>query len=280
MENTAIATYGESRVHYDLPVELYQGFLDPYLKYSSGLYTTGEETLETAIVAMLDRHVDLIAAHPHPRILEIGPGWGSFLKRLKQRGVAFEYTAVNSSPMQNHHIRTAIWDEARLITQPFEAAVLPPSSFDAIYLIGSFCHLRDKETQVAKLRSLLAPGGIIVIEDTYFLSDEVFAKHMARAETRFVQQQVFGFAEIVGLPAFLELAVRQNLSLASLLEHSDSYRRTIVEWQKRLAARDHREAPQAKVFSDYMDIFQRGWNYTIANYLMVLKHRRLPGASR
>jgi len=52
------------------------------MEQSGGLFNTGDETLETGIRQMLDLHVQQLDGMSNPRILKVGPGWGSLLRRL------------------------------------------------------------------------------------------------------------------------------------------------------------------------------------------------------
>ncbi len=264
-----MAEMQETNKHYDIESHFFYQFLDPYMKYTSGLYFTGDESLAEGILNMLNRHVEFLKYYSCPRILEIGPGWGSFAKRLSEENVNFKYLAVNPSRVQNDFIKSRVEKNIEIVESTFENVQLESSSFDIIYFIGSFCHMKDKATQLKKLYSLLAPNGRIIIEDTFFISEYLYQKHAKRAETKFVQDEVFGFAEILSLPNFLEVSSSVGLQVQTLLEHSKSYSRTIDLWLEKLnLMKDH---PKTEEFVRYLEIAQRGWQYTIANYLVELK---------
>jgi cyclopropane-fatty-acyl-phospholipid synthase len=259
----------ETNKHYDIPSEFFSQFLDPYMKYTSGLFVTGQESLATGILNMLNRHVGFLGHYSNPRILEIGPGWGSFISRLNEESMNYEYTAVNPSTVQNKFIQSRLKKAVRIIESSFEDANLEPGSFDIIYFIGSFCHMKNKPEQLKKLNNLLAKNGRVIIEDTFFISEQIYQQHAKRAETKFVQDEVFGFAEILSLPHFLETSVARGFQVQSLLEHSQSYSRTIQLWLEKLKQmKDH---PNTDEFVRYLEIAQRGWQYTIANYLLEMK---------
>ncbi|WP_413291073.1 SAM-dependent methyltransferase [Bdellovibrio sp. HCB337] len=258
----------ETNKHYDISAEFFQAFLDPYMKYTSGLYHQNE-TLEEGILNMLNKHVSFLQGSTNPAILEVGPGWGSFIKRLSEVKKDFTYTAINPSLVQNTYIQTQIQPDAIIHEGCFETAdSLAPNSFDIIYFIGSFCHMTQKENQLEKLYSLLKPGGRVIIEDTFFITKDLFTKHAFRSETSFVQKEVFGFAEILALPEFLETVPQKGFQMVSLLEHSSSYARTIDFWLGKLA---DIQSPEKVQFIQYLKIAQKGWNRTIANYLIELR---------
>jgi cyclopropane fatty-acyl-phospholipid synthase-like methyltransferase len=105
-------------------------------------------------------------------------------------------------------------------------------------LIGSFCHLTNKQSQLKRMQSMLAPGGTIVIEDTFFTTREAHVEHHGVAATKFVQEKIFGFAEIPSLSALVDQVANAGLKVAYMLEHSNSYKQTIGCWIRKLKLLD------------------------------------------
>ncbi len=265
----------ETVKHYDLEVDFFRRFLDPYMKYTSGLYEHEQEDLSSACVRMLDRIIELGGILPGCRILEIGPGWGSLLRRIQDRGIICEYVGVSPSTVQNTYIREFTDQKQHLVTSTFEQ-FKSHRKYDVIVLIGSFCHLKDKKRQLDKMKSMLAVGGRIVIEDTFFSSNAAYDAHKNNGATRFLQNDIFGFAEVLALSAQLEQIAEVGLKVVQMLEHSNSYRYTINSWLKTLKSLDTQQYPKAKDFIKYLLIAQKGWNLTTQNQLMVLAALRNP----
>jgi cyclopropane-fatty-acyl-phospholipid synthase len=269
----------ETTRHYSQEVEFFQRFLDPYMKYTSGLFRFADEPLDTGIVRMLDTIIDLAAMPEAPRILEIGNGWGSLLKRLHEVRPGFHYTGVNPSAVQQEYVAGSIDRGADLRVAPFEEVMDSlPGGYDAIFMIGALCHMHDKERVLRRLEGLLRDGGRVLIEDTFFLSEGLYQTHRLREETRFVQDEVFGFAHVYSLSRHLDAVRDARLRVMTTLDHSDSYARTIEIWIDRLGALDPERYPLAAQFIRYMEVFQRGWGHTISNHLMSLE--KLPRRRR
>lgn len=261
----------ETNKHYDIDSGFFKAFLDPYMKYTSGLYQNNE-SLDEGILNMLNKHVSFLQPYKQPRILEVGPGWGSFIYRLQETDLQFDYTAINPSRVQNDFINNRLKNPVKIIEGSFETADLQSKAYDLVYFIGSFCHMQNKETQLDKLNTILSNGGRVIIEDTFFISEKLYQKHHARNETKYVQQEVFGFAEILSLSNFLEIAANKGFQVQSILEHSNSYARTVDLWLEKLyPMRERGQYPQADEFIKYLEIAQRGWRYTIANYLIEIQ---------
>ena len=268
----------ETVTHYNEDPEFYASFLDPYMKYTSGLFDSNATSLELACRNMLDKIIQKAQIPLGGSVLEIGPGWGSLLKRLREARPDVRFSGISPSAVQNRFIRRTVFKDAELHTTTFELANLNPAAFDAVILIGSFCHLRDKPEMLKKIRKFLKPTGRVVVEDTFFLSPILYERHANHPATKFVQQEVFGFAEIPPLSAMIDMAPAADLRFDSTLEHSDSYRRTIAEWQKRIRARP--PSTLGERYLAYMDVFQMGWDYTIANHLIVMRPAMVRTASR
>jgi cyclopropane-fatty-acyl-phospholipid synthase len=257
----------ETEQHYDLEVQFFKEFLDPYMKYSCGLWERGDN-LGSAAVRMLDRIIDETQLPKAPRVLEIGPGWGSLIRRLRNRNIDTAYVGISPSAVQNAYIANEY--KVHVVPGIFEeeAPKLEPQSFDAIIAMGAWCHVKDKPRMLRECARLLRATGKLIIEDTFFLSEAVFQKHKDHPLTKFVQQKVFGFAQIDSLPAHFEHCNAAGLRVMSTLDHTTSYIRTIGEWERRLTLMDNKY-PQIPEFIKYLGVFQRGWGYTIVNHLMV-----------
>ena len=86
--------------HYDLGNDFYQLWLDDTMTYSSAIYRTGQESLETAQAQKYASMVDQMGAKPGDHVLEIGCGWGGFAEyAAKERGL--RVTALTISQAQH-----------------------------------------------------------------------------------------------------------------------------------------------------------------------------------
>lgn len=257
--------------HYDLEVDFFKKFLDPYMKYTSGLFEDESEDLEVATRRMLDTIIDMGKLSEAKSVLEVGPGWGALLKRLIERDIDAVYTGVSPSEVQNSYISLFKKRSDRLLTATFESLEYKGSKLDAIVLIGSFCHLSDKLSQLKKMNQLLVEHGRIIIEDTFFISRSDYENHAQRKATRFVQESVFGFAEILSLDEQLNQIEEAGFRVTAMLEHSSSYKYTIDRWIKNLKKMDQDAFPKRRDFIKYMNIAQKGWNNTTHNQLLMLE---------
>ena len=258
--------------HYNQEVDFFSGFLDPYMKYSSSIFHSDDETLDTAVLRMLDALIESGKIENGSRVLDVGNGWGCFLKRLIEVRNDVRYVGVNPSQVQLDYIAREIDYPALMHNAPVEDVVERlDGPFETIYLIGALCHIKKKVEVLKQLNGLLVDGGRMVLEDTFFLSEDLYQRHARRNETKFVQDEVFGFAHIYSLAHHFNDLREAGFRVMNALDNSDSYSRSIEIWTDRLSRMDPEHFPLAQTFVKYMGVAQRGWGYTICNHMMTLE---------
>lgn len=138
--------------------------------YSDTLYFGGGETTvdEYADLAAerrpyfrdrLARIEKYLGAGPPLRILEVGSASGEFLAEARDRGHAV--TGVEFSADAR---RTALQKHGLALLSAEESTTLPEGGFDAIHMNHVLEHMPDPLRHVAWCRSLLRPGGVMVVE--------------------------------------------------------------------------------------------------------------------
>ena len=100
----AIETAAANEQHYEVPTRFYQLCLGPRLKYSSGYYPTGRETLAQAEEIMLALTCERAQLADGQEILELGCGWGSLTLWMAEKYPQARITGVSNSATQKLHI--------------------------------------------------------------------------------------------------------------------------------------------------------------------------------
>ncbi len=99
-------------------------------------------------------------AFPRPgRVLDIGCGSGKFLHRMKQRGWQTAGVELSARAAEIGNTKHGINIQASTLAD----ATLPDAGFDYVRLNHSFEHLLDPRETLARIRRLLAPGGLLFI---------------------------------------------------------------------------------------------------------------------
>lgn len=98
------------------------------------------------------------------RLLEIGPGRGTFLAAAQRRG--FGVYGVELNPAQAKFIRNE--RGIPCVESLDDAQTLGPDAFDVIYYRDVLSHFYDPHEEFARLHGLLKPGGLHVFETGNF----------------------------------------------------------------------------------------------------------------
>jgi SAM-dependent methyltransferase len=111
---------------------------------------------------VVDASVRLIQTRwqgPAGRLLDVGSGYGFFLKAMQDRGWRAE--GIELSRSGRAYSRTL--SGARVASRPLETLDLPPDTFDVVTLFYVIEHLPRPDRFLALIRPLLKPGGLLVL---------------------------------------------------------------------------------------------------------------------
>jgi len=102
------ASKAEIQAHYDREPRLYERFLGSNLAYSAGIWNepANRDTLEAAQLRKLDWHIDMSGADSAQRVLDVGFGWGSLIKRLMARRPDIDYVGLTLADNQAQYVRS------------------------------------------------------------------------------------------------------------------------------------------------------------------------------
>jgi cyclopropane-fatty-acyl-phospholipid synthase len=221
------------RAHYDLSDEFFKCCLDPSMCYSCAYFETGEETLEQAQLAKIDRALKDLRLSPGARLLEVGHGWGATAIRAVNEWDV-RYTGLTLSI--NHHEyarRLAPRPGMEFRLEGWETYTEP---CDAIVSFGAFEHFTSPKYDAffARCRELLPVNGRLALQ-TITRGRRSSALSFAR-HTKMILNDVFPGAEIP-TPEQVVGHSRENgfepVLMESLRFH---YAETLERWGENLRA--------------------------------------------
>jgi cyclopropane-fatty-acyl-phospholipid synthase len=143
----AAASASAVRAHYDVSNDFYRLWLGPTMAYSSALWSSAG-TLEDAQLGKLDFFARHVLPKPGSRVLDIGCGWGTNLRRLTRVHRAAEAIGLTLSVAQREYVtdldvRLEGWQEH-----------VPEGGYDAITSYGAFEHFAaDGSTSAQRVAS-------------------------------------------------------------------------------------------------------------------------------
>ena len=163
--------------HYDVSNDFYELFLDKKIHVLHlRRFSFPRRNDRAAQQHKADHILGLLDPKPGQKILELGCGWGPMLKRIEEHTgdkdnlygltLSKEQVAYNDE----HNGFNVEFDD--FITRDYE-----PESYDTIYSIGAWEHVRPKEIAplCKKLYAALKPGGKLVKHFFCRVPDPLFA---------------------------------------------------------------------------------------------------------
>ncbi|WP_018331341.1 SAM-dependent methyltransferase [Actinomycetospora chiangmaiensis] len=268
--------------HYDLDPEIFARFLDPTRKYSAGLYLRPDDDLATAQRQKLDFVAGRLAlAGEHPRVLDVGCGWGSLTLDLAGRGAVV--TGVTPAARQRDHVLAVaaargLTDRVTVHHGTFEAFEGRPGSFDAGAALGSVVHMPDLPAVLRRARRLLRRGARFYLSESGFRNAAVRARCDALPGTEFVRHTVFGNGRLRPLSELVAAAEDTGFAIEAVDDLTEHYRRTIDDWIANVAAAadelDALDPGAAARLTHYLEIANAGWGLTTKHYGLTLRNGR------
>lgn len=243
--------------HYDLGNAFYAQWLDRGMSYSSALYRRPDMSLEAAQAAKQDRVLDLLELPGrNSRILEIGCGWGGLARRLAERGA--QVTGLTLSPAQRDYAQNTLADQnvrADIRIQDYRETT---GRFDRIVSIEMLEAVGEAYWPLyfARLRALLKPGGIAVLQSITIAEDR-FAGYRRRPD--FIQRYVFPGGMLPTPTIIADQVARAGMTVGATESFGPSYARTLAEWRGRFHA-----AWPAIAAQGFSERFRRLWDYYLA----------------
>jgi len=258
--------------HYDVSNEFYALWLDPGRTYSCALWEDGADTLEDAQARKLDYIADGAGTNGAARVLDVGCGWGSMLRRLVEHHGVQHAVGLTLSPAQ-HAVAAEVAGprcDVRIENWAEHDAGEP---YDAIVSIGAFEHFADYGMTRAdrvdgyrqffdRCREWLPPGGRLALQ-TNVKGNNVRLDRKAVRDLLFIVDRIFPNSEIPWASEVIEASERR-FDVVSVRNDPDHYARTCGEWFERLVR--NRERAVALVGEEMVSDYERYLSTSVGHF--------------
>jgi cyclopropane-fatty-acyl-phospholipid synthase len=246
--------------HYDLGNDFYRSWLDATMTYSSALFSSAEQSLESAQIAKYDALCQKLRLRESDRVLEIGSGWGGFachaVKRYGCRVTTVTISQAQFDFARERFEREGVADRVEIRLQDYRNI---EGRFDKIASIEMMEALGDKylETFLAKIDDLLAPDGLAGFQ--YITAPDSRHAELKRG-VDWIQKHIFPGSLLLSVGRVNEALRRTGeLFLHDLLDFGESYARTLRIWRDTFNRR--LDSVRALGFDDR---FIRKWNFYLS----------------
>jgi len=243
--------------HYDLGNDFYRLWLDPTMTYSSALFSSPDQTLESAQSAKYERLCTQLRLTADDHLLEIGCGWGGMAEHAARRH-GCRVTCITISQEQQRFAsermaRAGLSDRVEIVLEDYRKI---RGQFSKIVSIEMMEALGDRYLPVfcSRLHDLLRPDGIVALQ--YITVPDSRHRNLRRG-VDFIQKHIFPGSLLLSVGRVNEaLNATGDLFLHDLKDMGLSYARTLHCWWETFNARS------AEVKSlGFDDRFLRKWNY-------------------
>ena len=223
------------RSHYDRGTDFYRVWLDESLTYSCALWEGENDTLEASQLCKLDFHLREVGAAGTQRLLDVGSGWGSLLRRaVYGHGVGH---AVGLTLSRDQYEWVGAWNDPRIEVR-LENWIdhRPEAPYDAITCIGALEHFakvgQNREERVKAYRGFfsfchkaLKTGGAVSLQTIAFGT--------LRELPPFISSKIWPESNLPRPSEIIEASDRL-FEVETFHNHRADYARTCTEWADRL----------------------------------------------
>ena len=243
--------------HYDLGNELFELFLDKdWMMYSSGLYYSGTESLETAQRQKLARLCDKLDLQPTDHLLEIGTGWGGCAVFAAQHYGCRVTTTTISRQQYDYAVqrvaKAGLADKITVLLEDYRDLRGQYNKLISIEMVEAVGH-HYIDDYFQRCADLLTPDGLAIIQ-AITLEDHRYAQAVKSVD--FIKRYIFPGSFIPSVTVLSNAAAKAKLKLTSLEDIGPSYAITLATWRERFNA----SLDKVRAMG-YPDSFIRMWEF-------------------
>jgi cyclopropane-fatty-acyl-phospholipid synthase len=261
--NTVEGSRANIEAHYDLSNELFAGFLDETMTYSSAMFDGAppyaDQPLATAQQRKIGTLLDRAQVGRGTRLLEIGTGWGGLALVAARRGARVTSVTLSSQQLalaQRRVDEAGLADLVELRLQDYREV---RGRYDAVVSVEMIEAVGEEfwPEYFSTLDRLLAPGGTIAIQSILMDHHRLLA---TRSSFGWIQKYIFPGGLIPSVRAIDDtLTEHTGLRVAERHHFGIHYAETLRRWRERFST----EWPTISRLG-FDETFRRTWEFYLA----------------
>ena len=249
MKESPIALVPEkaNEQHYEVPPSFFENVLGKHLKYSSGYWPNGVNSLDDSEEAMLNLSFNRAQLVDGNSILELGCGWGSFTCYMAGRLPNSKITAVSNSKDQREYILSRCKSQGMNNVEVLTADMNDfetKEDFDRIVSIEMFEHMRNYKKLLSKISNWLNDEGKLFIH--IFSHESVVYPFEDQGEADWMAREFFSGGMMPSHDLLLHF--QDDLKIDEIWSISGThYEKTSLAWVNKM---DQNKDKIMEIFSD------------------------------
>ena len=235
--------------HYDLGNAFYALWLDPSMTYSSALFAGAQHSLEAAQRNKYQRILSMLEKNSG-RLLEIGCGWGGFIKQALAAH-DFSIKGITLSKAQQEYAQQQLAARAEIALEDYREQ---EDKYDHIVSIEMIEAVGERYWPVyfRKIAQLLTDKGQAMIQ-AITIHDNLFENYRRSGDA--IRSLVFPGGMLFSPARFYQEAQRAGLAITDRLEFGRDYAKTLRCWLSNFD-RQQREIAQLGFSAGFMRLWR------------------------
>ncbi len=218
--------------HYDLGNEFFAKWLDKTLTYSSAIYESKNDDLETAQKNKYKRLINLLNLKSGDKVLEIGCGWGGFSEYVaKNYDVTIDCITISKKQFDYAKKKILMSGLNSKVNVKFLDYRDINNKYDKIASIEMIEAVGEKylNQYFQTIKRSLKNGGLAAIQGIT-IKDDLFERY--RVNEDFIQKYIFPGGFLPSLKYIKNLTKNNKLHLEKVDSYSEHYALTLSMWRK------------------------------------------------
>jgi cyclopropane-fatty-acyl-phospholipid synthase len=266
------ADHAQIPLHYDLPMSIFEAFLDPGLAYSATQIRDQAESYRPAYKDSYDRIIrSLVGDREEALIADLGCGWGAFTRHVLQ-DTGHSVYAITISRTQaayaRQHLSEYLSQRLTVIEGDFTRSACLPARADAIVMIETIEHL-DPRARAALFRMIgqKYPDARLFLQ---FTATPNWTALQKSARPTAGNSIIFpGPTELPTIREILRLAGNVGYRVINLDELTSEYSSITLAWKSRFGSQ------MEQLSKSHPTALLRAWEFYLTGLTTALGQRAL-----